>query len=330
MSLLTIAIPSYNRAHILLENLRAVVDRLPSWVALLVLDNHSEPKIELDADLQARFAARGVPVDIVRNPVNIGAPANIMRCFEHVKTEWMFLCGDDDEILPEGLEEIRRVFQAQPDLTLIRMSSEFHAYSQETNGQGLESYLAQEGTFEHLLFMSTFIYNVPRCLPHLRFGYMMSLASGAHLAVAMRALQNGGAFHLSPHGCVKWNDDGGSWSPVDARLNFYHLLDLPLTPDERELLRQKLRAYHNVWREALDVLTVYQDSNTLAEARYLRDKALRVHAAFGKDRKMRLATFLLRALPPLGAVAFKLLGRLYERKMGRTYSHVFVSRHERL
>jgi hypothetical protein len=108
------------------------------------------------------------------------------------------------------------------------------------------------------------------------------------------------------------------------------LLDLPLSPDERTILRHKLRRYHNVWREALDVLTVYQNPSQSNEARYLRDKALRIHAAFGQDRKRLLAVFLLRLLPSFGKTGFRILEKLYRHRTGRAYRHTFVSRHDRL
>ncbi|HEX8414414.1 MAG TPA: glycosyltransferase, partial [Sphingomicrobium sp.] len=98
-ALLTIGIPTYNRADTIRANLGGIVDRLPDWVEILVCDNASDPSVTIDVATLATAAARGIRIRIVRHPTNLGAPANILRLFELVETPWLLLAGDDDPVL---------------------------------------------------------------------------------------------------------------------------------------------------------------------------------------------------------------------------------------
>jgi hypothetical protein len=184
------------------------------------------------------------------------------------------------------------------------------------------------GDFNHLLFMSTYLYNVRECRPYLRYGYLMALAAATQLAIAIMASLEGKQIVLSPLLITRARRAEAAWSPADVRLNFYHLTDLPLTPQHRRLLRAKIYAAHNIFREFLDIASVH--ASQPAEAAYIRQKAMNVHRVHGHGFKRWVARLLLllgRITGPRLLGGFKVL---YVRAKGQAYQHVFTSRHDRL
>jgi abequosyltransferase len=103
--LLTIAIPTYNRAACLRELLSLLADQLKDEprVELIISDNASPD--ETPAVVQD-FVARGLPVRYIRNSQNIGSDANFVQCFEQARGKYVWIFSDDDLIVPGGIAKI--------------------------------------------------------------------------------------------------------------------------------------------------------------------------------------------------------------------------------
>jgi abequosyltransferase len=103
--LLTIAIPTYNRARFLRELLPALAGELrdESRVELIISDNASPdetPSVVQD------FVQHGLRVRYIRNDQNIGPDANFLQCFQQASGKYFWLFSDDDLIVPGGLARI--------------------------------------------------------------------------------------------------------------------------------------------------------------------------------------------------------------------------------
>jgi glycosyltransferase involved in cell wall biosynthesis len=103
--LLTIAIPTYNRAKCLKELLSVLADQLKDEprVELIISDNASPdetPSVVRD------FLHRGLCVRYIRNAQNIGPDANFLQCFEQALGKYVWLFSDDDLIVRGGLAKI--------------------------------------------------------------------------------------------------------------------------------------------------------------------------------------------------------------------------------
>jgi len=103
--LLTLAIPTYNRAGCLKELLSILLDELKDEprVEFIISDNASSdetPSVVQD------FVSRGLHVRYIRNAQNIGADANFLQCFEQARGKYVWLFSDDDLIVPGGLAKI--------------------------------------------------------------------------------------------------------------------------------------------------------------------------------------------------------------------------------
>ncbi len=103
--LLTIGIPTYNRAQLLHRALRSVTGR---GIRVIVSDNGS-------TDDTPQVMAAFPDVIYLRNPENLGYDANQIRLFEATRTPFLWLLGDDDQAADHWLEELDKVFEHHGD-----------------------------------------------------------------------------------------------------------------------------------------------------------------------------------------------------------------------
>lgn len=101
--LLTIAIPTYNRARFLERLLRSIqpqLEEFQSLVEVLIVDNASGD----DTNKVVRpFLDTGLPFRYIGNQSNIGMDANIRKCFIEATTEYVWIFGDDDVLTPNAV-----------------------------------------------------------------------------------------------------------------------------------------------------------------------------------------------------------------------------------
>jgi len=118
MPLLTIAIPTYNRSIYLDLCLKRIQEEMESLsedqrnlVKVYVSDNAS-----LDDTPQVisryQLIAKG-KFDTVRNAANIGAERNVAQCYSSATTPYVWVLGDDDVIIQNGLQKVLDVLHAQ-------------------------------------------------------------------------------------------------------------------------------------------------------------------------------------------------------------------------
>jgi hypothetical protein len=118
---LTIAVPTYNRASCLKELLSGLADQLKneSRVELIISDNASPD--ETPAVVEG-FVAHGLEVRYIRNTENIGPDANFLQCFEQARGKYVWLFSDDDLIIPGGVSKIVRYCEGA-DYDLISLNN---------------------------------------------------------------------------------------------------------------------------------------------------------------------------------------------------------------
>jgi abequosyltransferase len=113
--LLTLAMPTYNRASFLREMLEVLLPQLNELAAagragdveLLVSDNAATDNTpEITAWLAAELQGSGIRLRVVRQPENIGPDRNFVYCFRQAEGRYFWLFGDDDIIRPGSLRVI--------------------------------------------------------------------------------------------------------------------------------------------------------------------------------------------------------------------------------
>lgn len=139
MPILTIAIPTYNRAPRLRECLRVLQDRFSELgelqrleIEILVVDNASTDGTEsVFKDFYASFPC----IRYVCNPQNLGIDGNIHQCSQLALGEWVELLSDDDILLPNALVEILEVIKVNQNanflfLNMISIANELPSRNQ--------------------------------------------------------------------------------------------------------------------------------------------------------------------------------------------------------
>lgn len=107
--ILTIAIPTWNRAEYLrlnLDQLQAELAQVSYAVELLISDNCSTDET---AGTVADFIAKKLPIRYIRNPENIGSDHNIAQCFNEAAGRYVLILGDDDLLVDGALNTLLEV-----------------------------------------------------------------------------------------------------------------------------------------------------------------------------------------------------------------------------
>ena len=105
MLILTIAIPTWNRANYLercLYRLLEEVSKINSdSIEILICDNASS---DGTSDVIRRIQKAGLRLRVIRNSENIGSDLNIAQCFNNARGEYVLILGDDDLLCSGTLE----------------------------------------------------------------------------------------------------------------------------------------------------------------------------------------------------------------------------------
>lgn len=202
--LLTIAIPTYNRPEQLQNTLRVILPQIVSdeRVRLMVLDNHSA------VPAQQVYNALDIKVDverveIIRNKVNIGASANVMRCFEMCETAWLWVLGDDDSPAPDAVEIILRdthinhcfAFYTVPRIKKPMFKEGAPLNVCGTDFRELVSYFGRSKL--EISFLSAAVFQMEKIRPHIISGYLSANTGLPHLMMVFKALSEGSHWMLS-------------------------------------------------------------------------------------------------------------------------------------
>jgi glycosyltransferase involved in cell wall biosynthesis len=99
--LVTVAIPTYSRHLYLKEAIEAALNQSYGNIEILVSDDGSEPGVALVAKA---FANTDPRVRYWRNETNLGLAANWNKCVDEARGEYIVILGDDDRLLPDGLQ----------------------------------------------------------------------------------------------------------------------------------------------------------------------------------------------------------------------------------
>ena len=103
--LLTLAIPTYNRAGFLRQNLETLFEQLVKEprMELIISDNCST---DATPELVTEFQQRGLSIRYLRNTENLGSNGNILQCYDQARGKYAWVMGDDDIVVPGGIRRI--------------------------------------------------------------------------------------------------------------------------------------------------------------------------------------------------------------------------------
>lgn len=119
--LLTIAIPTYNRAKLLDAQLTWLAEAVKGFedeVEIFVSDNGStDDTQEIVEKWKAQLS--NVTFNSTKNATNLGVMRNIMNCFNSANTKYIWTIGDDDPIQNRAIPYVLNKVREYDDVSLI-------------------------------------------------------------------------------------------------------------------------------------------------------------------------------------------------------------------
>ena len=130
--LLSIFIPTYNRADLLDSALAALAPQINQFhpeVELVVADNGSP---DHTPQVIARWQDK-LPMTAVRNETNLGFYGNLFRITRDLaQGEFAWMVGDDDVVRPDGVERILSVFAGAARHHRLSLCQHYHSQTGRT------------------------------------------------------------------------------------------------------------------------------------------------------------------------------------------------------
>jgi glycosyltransferase involved in cell wall biosynthesis len=204
--ILTVAIPTYNRAGRLQAQLERLLPQLRPEVHCCVYDNASPDGTRGIAE---RYRDRGIAY--VRSEYNCGAGRNFFRCFEECRTEWLWILGDDDPIADHAVADLLATLRHQT-CDFIHTSTPLCRYASDVVVKDIPS-LFEHTNFGALLWISAGIYRTSSFRPLFRLFNESISTWGPQLIVVLSLLEShGGKVLLSSVVLISKSPTGAGWS----------------------------------------------------------------------------------------------------------------------
>jgi len=104
--LLTIGVPTYNRADDVRNLLCRIEEEMPERapVEVLVSDNASED--DTGSVVKGKMGQCGLHISYHRNAENLGFDGNILQIYRRAKGQYVWFMGDDDKLEPGGIRKL--------------------------------------------------------------------------------------------------------------------------------------------------------------------------------------------------------------------------------
>lgn len=149
--LLSISIPTWNRAKFLAISLESFLDQMkginPEEVELFVSDNCSDDNT---AEVVKSYIDKGLPITYNKNEENIGASRNFLRCMQRASGKYILLLGDDDVLNPGSMKFLLDILRGK-DYGLVHV----HQFN-DVNEEIIE-YNDVEAFYKKISYWFTFV-----------------------------------------------------------------------------------------------------------------------------------------------------------------------------
>jgi hypothetical protein len=183
---LSITIPTFDRHDFLRVTLLALAPQIDAGVELVVVDNCSTPPVQSIVD--EIFPTRGSNIKVVRNAVNIGLGANLLRCFEVASSDWLWVLSDDDSVMPDAVATIRATVKSHPNLLYGTFSMNVLPIAEDRIVGTEQDFFAELDSVPRLIFISTAIFNRRKLAGNLSDAYSYIPSGAPHVAAFMLAM----------------------------------------------------------------------------------------------------------------------------------------------
>jgi glycosyltransferase involved in cell wall biosynthesis len=234
---LTVAIPTYNRAAKLRAQLENLVPQLTDAVHCWVFDNAST-----DNTSETVEGIKTAHVSYFHAKHNTGLVGNVLRCFEHCSSEWLWILGDDDPISPHAIEQLLLLIE-RASYDFIHHSTPLCRYDSDIVVSNPRE-LLQRSTLASLVWISSGVYRASVFQPMLWLLVATASTWAPHTVAVLRILESGRSkVLLSSTELIPQPPGAARWPTLDFILGFSRLPEY--LHDEAD---QKLAA-ERIWKE---------------------------------------------------------------------------------
>ena len=112
--LVTVAIPTFNRADLVEQCVRSVMEQTYPNIEILVSDNASS-----DETLKRLSAIDDKRLRVVTSQTNVGAIGNFNKCIDEARGDYFVLAADDNFYRPQFVEKCVRLIEIEPNLPIV-------------------------------------------------------------------------------------------------------------------------------------------------------------------------------------------------------------------
>lgn len=246
---LTIGIPTYNRSNYLKECLDHICYQLTSEVQVVVRDNCS---CNYDFNSFITPYKEKYGIISIRNRVNVGGDGNVLKLFEECDTEWLWVIGDDDYLLPNAIDTVLQTIKKNSDVLYI----DFNAHiDRKTNGlQEFCDVMIPRFAFGKSFFTSELVFRIDQSTEDLYWHYRyLSTRNPQILRIIQHLIDNPQTRCLfSKQLLLENHGEDITWNRMD--LVRWQLPIFDIFYEHRKILR------NNVFKEIVAYSLVYIDS----------------------------------------------------------------------
>lgn len=254
--ILTVAIPTYNRPEKAKNTILDLVPQLNGEVKIMVLDNHSDVVI-------GDFVGPLIPqekrdaVTFIRHRVNIGGDPNFARCFELCDTEYIWVLGDDDKVMPDAISLILQDINQFKHLDLIGFNFNSNCVEETVRTgpkflQSTNDFVYRVDSFGNCETLSTSVYRTKEYAKYLYNAAWGTYSMASQFVPAIMAMSRGKVLVLSEKTIVQYirGEDEHAWVDYQLALGIVSLLEMPigLKDDEYKAFgKLTSRHYNFIW-----------------------------------------------------------------------------------
>lgn len=272
--MLTIAIPTFNRNQELISLLTTLVPQLDNTTNLIIVDNNSNIPAE-ESVLKSGFGNIS-SLKIIRNSVNIGGAANLLKCLEVCETEWVWILGDDDIPSPNAVKIINEKIKFFGENCFINFNSSSHARNSSCQNKNIQEFVESINSWGQINFTSLCVINSYKIKPYISFGYLYAYSWSPVIAcMIMYLCSNVNAKTFLSHECIVDecnNSLNGTWSPIGPNIGKMVLLELPIPFHIKKKFASKLCQKPALEFSVFEILSLIENGESINNAIYIYDQ----------------------------------------------------------
>jgi len=200
---ISLYIPTYNRRDQLIRLLKSIESSDYTDLYEIIISDNNSPYNVLDEILKEFPIQFCEKCRIHINNTNIGSSGNIRNAFLYCKTKWLWIIGDDDEILQSSIKTIKDKISENPESAFLKFSTETECNGEvgilkEDNCQMkslqdlIDYYKKRHNSVRSigsLVFISNNIINIELLAPYIRYAFEYS-TSVSHTIPALMGLDD--------------------------------------------------------------------------------------------------------------------------------------------